>query len=203
VIDWRWESGSTRLDIDDLIIPGTEKISSLLLSKVNNFSLQALTIYKPDYLAGYLAQAYDVALEEAWDQGRKVMREQTRSACVNQASTHRIRNFTMEMDFSDESWRYILLPLYLASYKYENVDYQIVVNGQVGSISGQRPVDWRKVWLIVGGILTPGILLCGIGLLTIAFGIGIVIGIFGFLLLIAGIVGAFFILRKAYSLDDI
>jgi hypothetical protein len=150
------------------------------------------------------ARAYDLPLEAAWEQAREQMREQTRQACRSQASTSQIRNFSMNLDFSQESWRYILLPVYVAAYRFQSQNYQVMVNGQTGSVSGQRPVDWTKVWLVIAALLAPGVLLGLVGLLTLLFGgVGAVIGGFGLFLLAIGMIIAFVILQKAMSLDDI
>jgi len=132
------------------------------------------------------------------------MRESTRKACLSQASSTKIRNFSMNLDFNDESWRYILLPVYVASYVYRGKVYQALLNGQNGAISGQRPVDWNKVWLVVAALLLPGIVLGVIGLVTLLFaGIGVLIGGFGFVLLIIGIVVSVIIFQRAQGLDDV
>jgi hypothetical protein len=125
----------------------------LLLKKMGKFQLDALAPYDPSFLAGIQAQAYDTGLEPAWEEGRRRMREMTKSKCKSQATSQRMRNFSMGMDFSNESWRYILLPIYLASYRYGDKSYQVLINGQNGKIAGQRPVDWRKIALDRRGIL--------------------------------------------------
>jgi predicted RNA-binding Zn-ribbon protein involved in translation (DUF1610 family) len=203
VIDWRWESGDVRIKIDDLLIPGTSRVSNRLLTTINTFDINALAEYEPNFLAGLQAQTYDVPLEQAWESGRQQMREQTRQACLEQASTSQIRNFSMNLDFSDESWRYLLLPVYLTTYRYAGKVYQVIINGQNGTIAGQRPVDWAKIWVVIGLLVTPGILLGLIGLVTIPLaGIGIGIGLVGLLLLIIAVVVGLIILNKANALDD-
>ena len=204
VIVWKWESGNVSKFFDDLIINGTDRLSELHFERINNFDLNELSEYEPKYLAGIQAKSYDIALEAAWEKSRHKMREKTRQACRNQASTARIRNFSMSLDFSEESWRYILLPIYLAAYEYEGKPYQVMINGQNGDISGQRPVDWTKVWLVIAAILTPGILMSLFGLITIPFvGFGVIFGIIGFVLLIIGFVLGFVIFQKANEFDDI
>ena len=200
---WRWESGHARRTFDDLPVPGTRRISNLLLNRIKAYELRALVSYDPKYLAGMAAQAYDVELDAAWNVARGEMREETRSDCRGQASTSRIRNFSMTLDFSAESWRYVLLPVYIAVYRYGDAAYQVMLNGQTGVIAGQRPVDWTKVWLAIGALLTPGLLLGIIGLITAVLGVGVVVGVVGFVLLVIGAIIAFFIFRKAEELDDV
>jgi predicted RNA-binding Zn-ribbon protein involved in translation (DUF1610 family) len=203
VVDWRWESGQVQLNIDDLIVEGTGKLSRVILDQLKGFDLGALTPYDPSFLAGFQARTYDLPLEKAWEFAREQMREETRQACLGQASTPRVRNFSMNLDFSQESWRYVLLPIYVASYQYQGVTYQVMVNGQTGNVAGQRPVDWTKVWLVIAAVLSPGVLLSLLGLVTSFLGIGVAIGVFGFFLLLVGVVVAVVILRKAMSMDDV
>jgi hypothetical protein len=202
VTHWRWESGEVRLRIDDLLVEGTGRLSALLMGKIKNFDMSALAAYEAKFLAGMQAQAYDIPLEKAWETGRQQMREKTRQECINQASTSQVRNFSMNLDFGDESWRYILLPIYLNTYRYEDKTFQIMVNGQTGAIAGQRPVDWNKVWLAIAALLAPGVFLGLIGLITAAIGIGIGIGAVGFVLLVIGLIIGVIIFTQAQALDD-
>jgi hypothetical protein len=115
-----------------------------------------------------------------------------------------VRNFSMSLDFAEESWRYVLLPIYLTTYQFERKNYQVMINGQTGSIAGSRPVDWAKLWLVIASLLAPGLILGLIGLVTTPFaGIGLAIGGVGFILLIIGVVISFIIWRKAEALDDV
>ena len=201
---WRWESGNAQLGIEDLLVEGTGKLSTVLLGRVKDFDLNGLVPYEPKYLAGLQAQAYDVPLEKAWDIGRQQMRERTRAACLDQASTSQVRNFSMNMDFAHETWRYILAPVYINTYQYDGKPFQVMVNGQTGSIGGQRPVDWNKVWLAIAAILSPGVLLGLIGLITIPLGgLGVGIGGIGFVLLVIGLIISFIIWRQADGMDDV
>jgi len=187
---WRWEDGSVREPIRNLLVPGTNKLNVRLLEEINQFHMEDLVEYDPSFLAGFNAQTYDVELDAAWSEGRRRMGEITKRACKQQASTNKIRNFSMNMDFDDETWRYILLPVYLTTYRYEDETFQVKVNGQNGEITGQRPVDWRKVLAACAATIVPSILIAlaalifgpqvggsdGLNLLAVA-GIAFVIGL--------------------------
>jgi hypothetical protein len=176
----------------------------LLLSRIKTYNLHQLATYEPKYLAGLQAQAYDVPLEPAWEAARHRMREETRRACRDQASSSKVRNFSMTLDFTDESWRYVLLPVYLTTYRYEDQPYQVMINGQTGVVAGQRPVDWLKIWFVVAALLLPGLALGVAGLVSLALaGLGLLVGIAGFGLLLVGIILSFLLIRKAQQLDDV
>ena len=203
-IDWRWESGKAQVNIDDLVVPGTGRLSPRHLDKINRFDLSNLATFEPQFLAGSQALGYDIKLDAAWERGREEMRERTRQACRDQASTSMIRNFSMQLEFAEESWRYILLPVYIAPYTYQGKVYQVLINGVSGLVSGPRPVDWNKVWMAIAGLLLPGLLLCLAGLVTLPLlGTGVVIGGIGFVLLLIGIVISIFIAVQANGLDDV
>jgi hypothetical protein len=208
---WWWESGQVRRTFDDVLLPGTNSLSHVLLGRVKDFDARGFVPYEPVYLAGFLAQVYDLPLEQAWTAARDLMREDTRLKCRSQGSTSQIRQFTMSLDFSEESWRYVLLPMYVAVYRFEDKVFQVMVNGQTGSIAGQRPVDWPKVWLAVLGMLMPGILMGLFGLFASALGAllppalvaGGIVLVIAFILLVLGIIFAVSTVIKARRMDDV
>ena len=144
------------------------------------------------------ALGYDVSLQPAWEDGKRTMRERAKTACYHQMSTSHVRNFNMSADFADESWRYMLLPVYIAAYKFDQKTYQVMVNGQSGLVAGQKPVAWWKVWLAIGALLSPGALLALIGIpLLLLGGVGLLPIIIGAILFIAGLVISGFIYKSA------
>jgi DNA-directed RNA polymerase subunit RPC12/RpoP len=201
--EWRWESGQVRRDFQDLLIRGTQRISSHLLERIGRFDLNDLAAYEARYLAGSHAQAYEVTLEDAWEKARQRMREATRQACRRQASTSQIRNFSMQLDFQEESWRYILLPVYINTYRYENEPYQLLINGQTGEIAGQRPVDWRKIGFAAAGLILPGILAFLFLLLLFPETLESGGGVLSFVLFVIGLAAAAFIAFRAQKMDDV
>lgn len=199
-IVWRWENGHVQLSIDDLLVSGSspKHISQHILKNIYPFQMQSLMAYEPGFLAGWQAQAYQTTLTDAWESGKSLIRENARQACYQDIPTHHIRNFSMSADFEDEEWRYILLPVYLASYQFEDEIYQLMINGQTGSVAGQKPVAWWKVWLAIGAMLTPGIILGMIGLpLMLIGGAGVIpIGL-GIILFILGLILSILLYNKA------
>jgi hypothetical protein len=172
------------------------------LGQVDGYDTRDLVLYEPRFLAGMQAQAYDIPLDEAWDAARKIMRDRTRQACFDRASSTQVRGFRMTMDFNDEAWRYILVPIYTGVYRYREQVYQILVNGQTGRIAGPRPVDWQKFWLVTAGILSPGALVILLGLLFAKSELGAITLMIGVFLLVVGVVVSFFQLKQAEEMEN-
>jgi hypothetical protein len=194
---WKWESGKVHLNHDDVLISGTTHVSNVLLKRIKKFWLEKLVPYSPDYLAGSQAQAYDVALEPAWEQAREKMREDTKDACRRQASSTKIRNFSMNLDFSGESWRYILVPIFLTTYRYQDKVFQVMVNGQTREVCGQRPVAWWKVFSVIAIFFVPGLLFA---ILTL---IGEMPALITLFVLGAAVFLTFYLLKIADEMDDV
>ena len=196
---WDWESGAVSLVTDDLLVSGSSQLSLTLLKQMRGYRLGNLVPYDPAFLAGLSAQAYDVDLETAWERARRLMRVRTKEACQEQASARSMRNFSMNLDFSEESWRYILLPLYLATYRYGDKVFQVMINGQTGTIAGQRPVDWKRVGWTLAAAFLPALIFALITAVLLAndYSIG---GLFGLLAGVSLVVWLVFVidtLRKA------
>ena len=202
---WDWESGAASLFTDDLLISGSKQINLTLLKQLRGYRLNDLVPYEPTFLAGLSAQAYDVDLETAWASARSSMRAKTKEACLEQASARSTRNFSMNLDFSEESWRYILLPLYLAPYRYGDKVFQVIINGQTGTIAGQRPVDWRKVAQYLGLAFLPALLLAIVAAIFLANGndsVGVPVGMVAGFSLFIWLIFVIDTLRKAGRLAN-
>jgi hypothetical protein len=179
------------------LISGSSHISHIILVRIEPFNLNDLVLYSADFLAGWQAHAYDISLPKAWEAGKNDMRERAKQACYQDIPSPHVRNFSMSADFADETWRYLLLPVYLAAYRFEDKVYQVMVNGQTGMVAGQKPVAWWKIWLLVAALVSPGLLfgLVGLGLLPIG-GIGVIPLALGLVLVVIGIVLGFIFYRQ-------
>ena len=128
------------------------------------------------------------------------MRERSKQQCRGSIHSSHVRNFSMAADFNEEAWRFILLPVYLTAYRYDNRVFQVLVNGQSGAIGGQKPVDWWKIWLAIAAMLLPGLVAGLVGLINQESGPGLLVVAFG--LLVLGVIGAVVLYRRAVSSEE-
>jgi len=197
VIDWNWRSGHVHLDLRDTLIPGTTKVSETLLGRIAAFEMGDLVTYDAGLLAGWGAQTYDRSLPDAWEMGRHAMRERARSACHSDTGSSHVRSFSMTADLDDESWRHVLLPVYVSAYRFADRTFVVVANGQTGEVAGQKPVAWWKVWTAIAAMLSPGIITGLIGIPLLLFAVGIFVLIVALIMLIAGVIGSIWVYNQA------
>ena len=198
-IDWRWETGNVGLSINHLTISASSHIRQDILERLYPFNYGELVVYNPDFLAGWNAQQYDIVLSDAWEKAKARMREQAKQTCRQDIPSPHVRNLSLTADFADETWKYVLLPIYLVSYQFNQKVYQVMVNGQSGLIAGQKPVAWWKIWLAIAGMLIPGLVIGLIGLILLVFGgIGMIPLVIGGILLVIGLIISISLYQQAY-----
>jgi Zn finger protein HypA/HybF involved in hydrogenase expression len=187
IVEWRWKSGQVALSQKDLLVPGTTRLSARLLSRIEAaFRLDGLARYQPELLAGFQAQTYDVPLPDAWETGRHRMREKAREACHSATGSSHVRSFTMTADLQDESWRHVLLPIWVSAYRYAGRTYVVLIDGSSGQVAGQKPVAWWKVWTAIAVLLSPAACCFLVGIPLLLLGVGLFFVIAG---VIAALVG--------------
>ena len=135
---------------------------------------------------------------------REAVREAGRKQALEPANAKQIRNYAVTVDFADETWRYVLLPFHLAAYPHRGRSYQIVINGQTGSIAGQRPPDWTRVGLVAAVLLVTGPLLYLLSVTWLRqwFEQASTIACLAVVMTVVGIAAALTLLRAASRLDD-
>ena len=50
------------------------------------------------------------------------------------------------------TFKHILLPVWISTYRYNNKPYRFLINGRTGEVQGERPWSWAKILLLVLGI---------------------------------------------------
>ena len=70
----------------------------------------------------------------------------------NPKSKHAVNNDLVHETLIDEKVEYALLPLWLLDIEYNNDNYQIVINGQTGKVTGQLPVSKNKKLLLITSV---------------------------------------------------
>jgi len=147
----RWEpaSGHLQLPFDDVLVPASKGIDQGMVQRIYPFETKALVPYKPEFLAGWNAEAYTVELRGGWAQGQEIIKGHVQAACAQQVPGDTHRNLRVDTAFSKMSYKHVMFPIWLAYYRYNNKVYQFLVNGQTGEVQGEAPISWIKVAFVV------------------------------------------------------
>ena len=155
--DWYTTKGTYDRFFDDVLIPGTKRYDNGIIRQLEPYDTASAVIYKPEYLAGFIAERYSVGLNDAWTSGRdrisSTLNGLIESAIKNEHSADRVDNLKVTTEHSNVKFKYIMLPVWLSSFKYKEKIYNFMVNGQTGKVGGRFPVAKWKVILTVLGVI--------------------------------------------------
>jgi DNA-directed RNA polymerase subunit RPC12/RpoP len=147
---WVERTGERTLFFTNHLQPGTRGLPADLLRAVEPFDLQRAVEFKPAYLAGWPAGTYDISLAEASLAARPAMIEHARRSLRTKAAPGQALS-DLEITssaFTGQTYKLVLLPLWLGAYQYRGKTYRVLVNGQTGKVAGDKPIDWIGVGLI-------------------------------------------------------
>ena len=147
----RWEpaAGSLQLHFDDVLVPASESVERDMVERIYPFDTKALVPYEPGFLSGWGAEAYTIDLRQAWGTGQEIVDGWVYQACAGEVPGDTHRNLRVNTAYSDMTYKHVLFPVWLASYRYKDKVYHFVVNGQTGEVQGQAPISWIRVALVV------------------------------------------------------
>jgi len=151
---WRNVSGRVARFFDDVLVLASRSLPKKYTDGLEPWDLSALEPYKPEYLAGFRAEGYQVELADGFTEARAYMDRMIRRDVKYDigGDDQRVRN--VDTDISDVTFKHILLPVWLAAYKYRGQTYRFVVNGRTGRVQGERPYSaWKIAFAVLIGLI--------------------------------------------------
>ncbi|MGI9087824.1 MAG: zinc ribbon domain-containing protein [Chthoniobacterales bacterium] len=151
----RWEPASGSLDhfFDDELVPASRGVPAPLLRQIEPFPTRELAAYDPGYVSGWVVEQYQIDLVAAATNSRATMDEKLRALCAAQIPGDTYRVLEVSADYSGQTFKHVLLPVWLLTYQYGARTFRIVANGFTGTVAGKYPKSWIKIALLVLVIL--------------------------------------------------
>jgi DNA-directed RNA polymerase subunit RPC12/RpoP len=150
-VRWSPASGRVARFFDDVLVLASTSLPQAYTDALEPWDLAALEPYAPEYLAGFRAEAYSVALKDGFVQAREKMDRVIERDVRFDIGGDRQRIHGIETQLSDLTFKHVLLPVWLAAYKYRGQTYRFVVNGRTGRVQGERP--WSKVKIAIAVVI--------------------------------------------------
>ena len=151
----RWVPSAGSLDhfFDDELVPASRGVQPEMLRKVEPFPTKELTGYQAGYLSGWVVERYQIDLVAAANAGRQRMDAKTRQLCGAQVPGDTYQGLNVDADYSGQTFKHILVPIWLLTYNYGARNFQVLINGYTGAIAGKYPKSWVKIFFAVLAIL--------------------------------------------------
>lgn len=132
-------------------VDGSEKMEDDLMESIEPFDFKDAVDFQTPYLAGYLAERYDVSEEESIQRANQRVEQSTVEAFRNTVQGYNVVEKTSaNLALNGGKASYALYPVWILNTTYRGENYKFAVNGQTGKMAGDLPVDEGSLWRYFG-----------------------------------------------------
>lgn len=160
-IRWRPAAGTVARQFDDVLVCGSESLPRGLAEALEPWDLAGLTPYADEYLPGFIAERYQVDVRRGWGRARERMEAVIREDVERDIGGDHQRIHALDTDHRDVTFKHVLLPMWICSYRYREKVYRFLVNARTGEVQGQRPWSWVKIGLTALFVAAVAVVLYG------------------------------------------
>jgi hypothetical protein len=156
---WRYVSGEVDNFFDDVLVCASKSVPGNLVTALEPWDLGRLEGFRPEYLSGFKTERYVVTLPEGFVVARQIMDAQIRELCRRDIGGDHQRLSSVNTQHVGVTYKHILLPLWLAVYRYQGKTFRILVNARTGEVQGARPWSWIKItFAVILGLIAAGVI---------------------------------------------
>lgn len=139
---------------------GSKNMDDVLMESIEPYDFKEALPFETAYLAGYLADRYDVGPSECEDR----IKERARR-CAEESLRNTVKGYDIvtaldnSCNFHKVDHHYALYPVWILNTAWRNEKYIFAMNGQTGKLVGDLPADLSAFWKFVGiGSVISGII---------------------------------------------
>lgn len=133
-------SGS--VSFEHIPVDGSTKMPDDLMESIEPFNFSAAVNFQTAYLAGYLADKYDVDAEQSIERANERVKRSTEE--VFASTVHGYQTVVTESSnirLHGGKAKYALYPVWILNTTWQGKKYTFAMNGQTGKFVGDLPVD--------------------------------------------------------------
>jgi len=160
---WTTVSGTVQRSFDDVLVSGTKSVSAEFKDALGPWPLRELETYQTEFLAGLRAENHTIGLRDGFFKAQKYMRVVITEAIRSDIGGSRQRILSSSSRFDKQTFKHLLLPVWITHYSLGAKRFRLNVNGRTGKVYGQRPFSKLKLlggsFVMVLGSMVIGLLL--------------------------------------------
>lgn len=143
---------SGNMDFANIPVDGSSKMDDTLMESIEPFNVNEAVPFSTAYMAGYLADKYDVDLDASVPRANERVKNSVVSALeknVMSAGYSVVIPQNSQVNIANGSYAYALYPVWILNTTWNGKKYTFAMNGQTGKFVGDLPLDksafWKKV----------------------------------------------------------
>lgn len=152
-IRWYPVSGEVQHFFDDVLVCGSKSVPAKLVDRLDPWELKRLEAFQPEFLSGFKTERYAVGLKEGLNAAKELMEPEIYQLIRRDIGGDHQQVLQKSTQYSAVTFKHLLLPVWVAHYRYQEKLYQILVNGRSGKVAGERPWSVAKIAALVLAIL--------------------------------------------------
>jgi len=145
---------SGRFSFKNVPVGASSKLERDVLESLEPFDPSASVDFRAAYLAGYMADKYDITAEDCIEHANSRIEQSIETMLSQQVdgeyNINSVENKSIR--FNDGRTRYALYPVWMMTAKWNGQLYSFAMNGQTGKFVGDLPMDKKKYWGYFGVI---------------------------------------------------
>lgn len=141
---------SGNLNFANIPVDGSSKMDDTLMESIEPFDVREAKSFSTAYMAGYLADKYDVGLEASIPRANERVKSSVESALERTVTGYNVvLPKYSQVNIANGSYAYALYPVWILNTSWNGKKYTFAMNGQTGKFVGDLPLDksafWKKV----------------------------------------------------------
>ena len=148
-IRWVPANGHFQHFFDDVLVVASHGVQQGLAEGIYPYDLTEVVNYDAHYLLGWETELYQHDLKESYQVADRIMDDDIKQSIIRQIPGDTYRHLRIRTQKDRLTYKHILLPSWVAGYRYKNKVFQFLVNGQTGRINGKKPYSPTKIAIAV------------------------------------------------------
>ncbi len=150
---WSPARGTIKGFVDDTLIKASMQRTGVIPKSVALWNLKALQPFNSSFLAGFVTEKYTIPLKDGHLASNKEAKKLATRWAMRDIGGDTQRVSSIDMRLSEETFKHILLPVYVSAYSFKGKRFNFFVNGQTGALAGERPYSFWKIFFLVMAVL--------------------------------------------------
>lgn len=151
------------IGFENVPVDGSTKMDDTLMESIEPYNISEAVDFQTAYLAGFLADKYDVDAQSSIGRANDRIRQSTEEAFLDTVLGYTtVVPVQTNIGLKNGKAKYALLPVWILNTKWNNQTFTFGINGQTGKIAGNLPMDKGKFWSwllgVTGAVTAAGFL---------------------------------------------
>lgn len=146
---WYFASGHVQDIFDDVLVIASHTLPKKYTTALEPWHTKELVPYNDKYLSGFRSEAYQVEVSAGLEEAKEIMKGTIYTHIRHDIGGDEQRIFSANSAYYDITFKHVLLPIWISSYRFKDKVYRFLINGQTGEVQGERPWSAIKIALAV------------------------------------------------------